>query len=134
MRGKDKITLTATVPQGAFRTDPGLPATDISFVWRSLSEAADAAGYSRRVTGIHWERSDLEGRILGRKVGTLVADKALALFDGDKDRNDRATTTIEAAGGQRRWPGAGPQPQAGCKYRARRAASAAGPRPSRCSR
>ena len=82
MRGSDKVTLTATVPQGAFRTDPGLPATDITFIWRSLSEVADAAGYSRRITGIHWERSDLEGRALGRKVGTAVVNKALDLFDG----------------------------------------------------
>ncbi|GCL62049.1 vanadium-dependent haloperoxidase [Pseudaquabacterium pictum] len=82
VRGSDVITLTATVPKGAFRTDPGLPATDITFVWRSLSEAADAAGFSRRVTGIHWERSDLSGRALGRQVGTAVANKALELIDG----------------------------------------------------
>lgn len=82
VRGSDAVTLTATVPQGAFRTDPGLPATDITFVWTRLGAMADAAGYSRRVTGIHWERSDLEGRVLGRRVGTAVADKALDLFDG----------------------------------------------------
>ena len=82
VRGSNTISLNATVPKGAFRTDPGLPATDIRFVWHSLSEVADAAGYSRRVTGIHWIRSDLEGRALGRRVGTTVADKALALFDG----------------------------------------------------
>ena len=45
---------------------------------------ADAAGYSRRITGIHWERSDLEGRALGRKVANVVADKCLALFQGCK--------------------------------------------------
>ena len=82
VRGSDAVTLTATVPKGAFRTDPGLPVADVTFIWRSLSEAADAAGYSRRVTGIHWERSDLSGRVLGRQVGTAVANKALELFDG----------------------------------------------------
>jgi len=82
VRGSNTVTLTATVPQGAFRTDPGLPATDITFVWRSLSEMADAAGYSRRVTGIHWIRSDLEGRTLGRRVGHAVATKALGLIYG----------------------------------------------------
>lgn len=82
VRGSDVITLRATVPAGAFRTDPGLPLTDISFTWSRLSEMADAAGFSRRVTGIHWERSDLEGRTLGKKVGTAVANKALELFDG----------------------------------------------------
>jgi len=82
VRGSDTVTLTATVPKGAFRTDPGLPLTDIQFTWTRLSAMADDAGYSRRVTGIHWERSDLEGRALGRKVGTAVANKALELFDG----------------------------------------------------
>ena len=82
VRGSDVVTLTATVPKGAFRTDPGLPATDITFLWHRLSEVADAAGFSRRLTGIHWERSDLEGRTLGRRVGTAVADKALGLFGG----------------------------------------------------
>lgn len=82
VRGSDVITLRATVPAGAFRTDPGLPADDVNFVWTRLSQMADDAGYSRRVTGIHWVRSDLEGRTLGKKVGTAVANKALELFDG----------------------------------------------------
>jgi hypothetical protein len=82
VRGSDIIALTATVPRGAFRTDPGLPATDITFNWSRLSEAADAAGFSRRVTGIHWERSDLGGRALGRQVGAAVASKCMELFDG----------------------------------------------------
>ena len=82
VRGSDSITLRATVPAGAFRTDPGLPLTDIKFTWYRLSEMADAAGYSRRVTGIHWERSDLAGRSLGRQVGTTVANKCVELFDG----------------------------------------------------
>ncbi|MES2716691.1 MAG: vanadium-dependent haloperoxidase [Pseudomonadota bacterium] len=82
VRGSDSITLRATVPAGAFRTDPGLPLTDIRFTWYKLSEMADAAGFSRRVTGIHWERSDLEGRALGRKVGNTVTNKCLELFDG----------------------------------------------------
>ena len=82
VRGSDTVALTATVPKGAFRTDPGLPATDITFNWSRLSEVADAAGFSRRVTGIHWERSDLAGRALGRQVGTAVASKCLELFDG----------------------------------------------------
>lgn len=82
VRGNDVVTLRATVPAGAFRTDPGLPAADVNFVWYRLSEMADAAGYSRRVTGIHWERSDISGRILGRQVDNTVADKAIGLFNG----------------------------------------------------
>lgn len=82
VRGSDVVTLRATVPQGSFRTDPGLPASDVHFMWHRLSAMADDAGFSRRVTGIHWFRSDLEGRILGRKVGMVAARKALDLFDG----------------------------------------------------
>jgi hypothetical protein len=69
------IALSAMVPQGLFRTDPGLPATDIRFNWSRLREVADAAGFSRRITGLHWERSDLDSRSLGRSVGTGVADR-----------------------------------------------------------
>ena len=81
-RGSDKITLSATVPAGAFRTDPGLPLKDITFTWKRLSEAADAAGYSRRLTGIHWFRSDFAGRTLGKQVGQNAASKCKRLFVG----------------------------------------------------
>lgn len=80
LRG-DTTALSAVVPAGAFRTDPGLPAADVRFSWSRLSEMADDAGYSRRVTGIHWERGDLAGRALGRQVGAAVVGKALRLFD-----------------------------------------------------
>ena len=82
LRGSDKITLTATVPAGAFRTDPGLPLTDQTFVWKKLSDVADAAGFSRRVTGIHWSRSDFGGRTLGKQVGQAVVSKCQRLFHG----------------------------------------------------
>ena len=81
-RGSDLIALSAVVPKAAFRTDPGLPAADVRFSWNSLSAMADAAGFSRRVTGIHWIRSDLSGRTLGKQVGNAVANKTLELFDG----------------------------------------------------
>lgn len=82
VRGGDEIPLRAVVPKGAFRTDPGLPAADVVLEASSLSEAADAAGYSRRVTGIHFYRSDFAGRTLGKQVGNTVTDKCLRLFAG----------------------------------------------------
>lgn len=82
VRGSDLARLAVTVKAGSFRTDPGLPLADIGFQWNSLSEAADAAGLSRRMCGIHWSRSDLGGRSLGRRVGQTVAAKAAALFRG----------------------------------------------------
>jgi len=37
---------------------------------------------SRRYGGIHFEDGDLQGRTLGRKVGTLAWIKCKAYFDG----------------------------------------------------
>jgi hypothetical protein len=81
--GSDRFDAQVTIPAGGSPIEPGLvPRTDVTLVWRTFSEAADEAGLSRRVGGIHFEDADLAGRAMGRRIGALVWKKARAHFDG----------------------------------------------------
>ncbi len=80
LRGSDKVILTASIAAGSLRVDPGFPIKTVNFTWRTLRDAADSAGLSRRVGGIHFKRGDLRGRELGRKVGAAVLDRCETLF------------------------------------------------------
>jgi len=81
--GSDHFGAQVTIPAGSSAIEPGLvPREDVTLSWRTFSEAADEAGLSRRYGGIHFEAGDLEGRVLGRRIGALVWQKARAYFDG----------------------------------------------------
>ena len=80
LRGSNVATLTASIAAGSLRVDPGFPTQTVNFNWRTLTEAADSAGLSRRVGGIHFKRGDLRGRELGRKVGAAVLARCQTLF------------------------------------------------------
>ncbi len=80
VRGSDSITLAFTFPAGGIPFDPTLPAAPVTLRWKSLSAAADAAGMSRRLSGIHFEQGDIKGRALGKQVGQAVVKKCLTLL------------------------------------------------------
>ncbi len=81
--GSDTYGGSATVGAGDSFVEPGVtPSHDITLRWATFTEAADQAGMSRRYGGIHFERGDLDGRLLGRQVGTVVFLKAQQLFLG----------------------------------------------------
>ena len=82
LRGSDLITLSLTQAARSIKVDPGTPAADVTYTWHALSEAADAAGLSRRIGGIHFEQADLKGRQLGRQVGDQVLARCQRLFAG----------------------------------------------------
>ena len=79
LRGSDSITLGFTFPAGGIPFDPTLPAAPVVLRWNSLSEVADAAGFSRRLGGIHFEQGDLKARALGKQVAQAVLYKCLTL-------------------------------------------------------
>jgi hypothetical protein len=71
------------VKAGSSFVEPGsVPASDITLVWHTFSEAADQAGISRRYGGIHFREGDLQSRAMGRKVGAQAWAKARTYFDG----------------------------------------------------
>ena len=82
LRGSDRITLGFTFGAGKVPFDPTVPSRDVSLVYPTLSAAADAAGYSRRLGGIHFKRGDIHGRAIGRRAGQLVLARVKRLFAG----------------------------------------------------
>ena len=72
--------LSVTFPAGSSTIEPGVTcANPVTLTWRTFSGAADEAGRSRRLGGIHFESGDLAARVLGRRVGVLVLNKARPL-------------------------------------------------------
>lgn len=60
------------------------PSTPIKLCWDTFTQAADEAGISRLYGGIHFRDGDINGRVLGRKVGTAVWEKAQYYINGGK--------------------------------------------------
>jgi hypothetical protein len=81
--GSDAMGYSVVIPRGSSRAEPGLvPAADLTLAWATFSDAADAAGMSRRYGGIHFELGDLTGRALGRVVGAQAWGKAQTYING----------------------------------------------------
>jgi len=81
--GSDALGASVTIPKDSFRGEPGCgPAADVTLTFPTFSDAADAAGMSRRWGGIHFKDGDLTGRVTGRLVGAKVWAKARTYFDG----------------------------------------------------
>jgi PAP2 superfamily len=79
----DSFGASATVRTGTSLVEPGAtPSRDVTLTWPTFSAAADEAGFSRRLAGIHYRSADLAARQMGRKVGVVVVAKALAYILG----------------------------------------------------
>lgn len=59
-----------------------IPAQAVVLRWPTLLEAADDAGYSRRLGGIHFQDGDLLGRQTGVKIGQQALRVTRDLWDG----------------------------------------------------
>jgi hypothetical protein len=81
--GSDAFGASVTFAPGSGRLEPGFaPARDVTLSWATFSEAADEAGMSRRLGGIHFEDGDLDSRRLGRQVGAAVWERVEAHVRG----------------------------------------------------
>jgi len=81
--GSDAFGFEVTIKKGASIGETGVvPAADLTLSYPTFSDAANAAGMSRRWGGIHFQQGDLTGRSLGRVVGAMVWTKAKTYFDG----------------------------------------------------
>lgn len=70
---------------GSSGYEPGLvPQFDTTLSWATFSDAADDAGLSRLYGGIHFRAGDLEGRRVGKEIGSHVWRKSVRLFGEDK--------------------------------------------------
>ena len=81
--GSDHFDDSATVALGTSVIEAGnTPKKDVILSWKTFSQAADEAGLSRRLGGIHFKDGDFQARKLGRKIGALVWEKAQSYFNG----------------------------------------------------
>ncbi|MEI6234949.1 MAG: DUF6851 domain-containing protein [Planctomycetota bacterium] len=70
------------VPASFVAIELNTPAQPLSFNWPRFIDAANDAGISRRIGGIHFKDGDLQGRALGKRIGLLAFKKAQAYFTG----------------------------------------------------
>ena len=81
--GRQDFDATVVVPAGSSRVEPGaVPARDVVLHWATFDAAADQAGFSRRLGGIHFMTGDLTGRSVGRRVAARVVARGHELFAG----------------------------------------------------
>jgi hypothetical protein len=81
--GSDAFGASYTVRAGSSFVEPGAaPSMSITLTWATLGEAADQAGLSRQYAGLHFSDSDLASRTMGRKIATVVWEKAQTYFTG----------------------------------------------------
>jgi hypothetical protein len=80
--GSDKFNAQVVIPAGSSRFEKNTPATNVTLTWKTLTAAADEAGWSRRWGGIHFKSGDEHGRLLGKVVASDVWDKAQTYFNG----------------------------------------------------
>jgi hypothetical protein len=81
--GSDEFGDSFTASPGSSLIEPGLtPSKPVTLSWRTFTEAADEAGMSRRYGGIHYEKDDIVGQALGRRVATEVWKLSITYVQG----------------------------------------------------
>jgi hypothetical protein len=81
--GTDDYGASVAFQLGASRIEPGTtPKRTVTLWWATFSDAADEAGLSRRLGGIHFEEADIRARVMGRQVARQAWEKATAYVSG----------------------------------------------------
>lgn len=81
--GSNYFGLEATIAAGSSKVEPGLtPSSDITLEWQGFSDAAEQAGYSRLLGGIHFSNANEEGLKLGNKLARIVWEKVQQYYKG----------------------------------------------------
>ena len=85
--GSDYFGGDVTFSPGRSRFEPGItPQKAVTLKWDTFSEAAIQAGSSRIYGGIHFDEANLNGHILGEKVGLSVWKRAQFFIEGGKEQ------------------------------------------------
>jgi hypothetical protein len=81
--GSDVFGESVFFAPGSSRFEPGItPTNSVTLSWATFTEAADEAGISRRYGGIHFLDGDIDGRDLGRSVGSASFNRAQFFING----------------------------------------------------
>ena len=80
--GSDSFGAVTLVRAGSSKVEPGIaPGNDVTLYWPTFEAAADEAGLSRRLGGIHFKDGDKAGRRVGELIGKQTWRKALIYFN-----------------------------------------------------
>lgn len=80
--GSDNFGGCTVIGKGCSVIEKGLtPRSDIRLEWATFSEAAEEAGLSRLLGGIHFAKANNEGQQMGRKIGKATWEKAMFYFN-----------------------------------------------------
>jgi hypothetical protein len=81
--GSDTFEKKVVFEQGSSRFDPGFsPTAQTTIEWKTFSEVAEDAAWSRRVAGIHFDEADFRSRVLGRFVASEAWETYTQLLNG----------------------------------------------------
>ena len=83
--GSDYFGFSTVLPPNFGRVEPGVPLVPTTFSYPTFKAAADEAGVSRRLGGIHFVDDDVNGRVLGAWIGYMAWQKAKSYFNDDDD-------------------------------------------------
>lgn len=83
--GSDDFNYSTVVPANFGRVEPGVPMVPTTIHFKTFSDAAEEAGLSRLLGGIHFKDDNTVGRALGNEVGRRAWDKAQSLFKNSDD-------------------------------------------------
>jgi len=85
--GSEYFDASITFAPGTSTIEPGItPQSAVTLRWKTFHDAADQAGLSRRYGGIHFRAADLVGRAIGNTVAANAWEKAMAYFNGTRNR------------------------------------------------
>ena len=76
----ERFGASATITANSSQTEAGVPAAPVTLEWVTLKRAAREAGASRIYGGIHFQNANVQGQILGEKVGAFAWKKASSHF------------------------------------------------------
>jgi hypothetical protein len=83
--GSQRFGASFTFRRGASTIEPGTtPRRDVTLFWQTFDDAADEAGLSRRLGGIHFRQGDMESRKMGEQIGKQAFEKAMWLVVGGR--------------------------------------------------
>lgn len=90
--GSDHFGGTVLFQPGESRFEPGItPNRRTRLSWNTFTDGSNEAGISRRFGGIHFLDGDLQGRLLGRRVGQAVLEQADFYINGGEDLTEAQT-------------------------------------------
>ena len=80
--GSDRCDWSQTMLPGTSTHEFGTPKAAITLAWPTFTAAAEEAGESRLLGGIHFRRANTQGQSMGRLVGAAAYDRAMRLISG----------------------------------------------------